>query len=672
MEKKNIYTGDELLHDYDETLIHDAIKNMTLYNSLIYVGSRSFKKYNETYIYKVLNQNNNGETFDENNFLNKKEKWYKTKYSEFKLDYDNIWHIFRRKIKNSELIAPTVDVISKNTTQENDNSICYNEKTGKKMKIADCHKIYEGDRRIEQPLLIHNHTKNLTSPMVGLNYGSQIFYKLDRSHLKKSFVLNIKIQPENLDLMKNETIPLIKFLVIYLNFIFKEIVATSKFANNTYNKQVDVKFMDNSITPNKLFIWKNSKQKLTPSEFLIDGIYIQINARSTEAFEKSDVLELLGLMVNSSLQRSDFFYLKEELYRSVEFYKSSNPTHQALNWLYRLGFKYDIDYFNMTHSIKNIDIKLFNDFKKNIFEDIRFVSLAVGSINITQAKNYIQSIETTFVNYSRSLTETDQASRAPPIEKVPQSFIQAPYTKYGSYFIFEKNNIYKHSPDSSTLNVYFIGENNIYNQVNMKFITNIAGNIFFSYLRIKHQLGYSVKNKLLNINNNLMFYVYIQGSKKHPSYLSGYIDKAISNIKKSLQSIEETAFIKLKEVVYKMFTLTSLKLNLKKSFYWGVVLGHENIFDNNKVKDYIDRLSVGDLSRFIDKILEKKLSIQVANSDVKYENKEKEAVYIDEIDYFRKFAIYGNPIQKETDIDISVKPSLEKRVVAKEDYKQLN
>ena len=71
---------------------------MTLDNSIVYVGSRNFKHFNKTRIYKILNEKQHDDNFNENTFLNKKEKWYKTKYTSFQLDQDKISHLFRKKL----------------------------------------------------------------------------------------------------------------------------------------------------------------------------------------------------------------------------------------------------------------------------------------------------------------------------------------------------------------------------------------------------------------------------------------------------------------------------------------------------------------------------------------------------------------------------------------------
>jgi len=194
---------------------------------------------------------------------------------------------------------------------------------------------------------------------------------------------------------------------------------------------------------------------------------------------------------------------------------------------------------------------------------------------------------------------------------IHQSFIKQPHSRYGNKYIYQVKNIYKHSPDSSTLNAYFLGENNVYNHANMRLINMIAGNIFFSYLRIKHQLGYSVKNKLININNNLIFTIYVQGSKKYPSTVHKHIEKVIYKIKNKIKSLEEHHFEQMKKSVLEQMINIPYGLEAKNNLYWSHLLGYDYIFSRKQVQLYMKELKTYDLDKFIDNILEYRISVQV-------------------------------------------------------------
>lgn len=423
--KANFITGDYLIKDYNHTILHQFIKNMSLANSQIYVGARSFKNFNKTYFHKVLNDeellpkkksfevfeenisrkkgnetNNKNEELDEatnstvimkyseNDFLDRKERWYKTKYKVYNLDEDHIWHIFKREINGTKLEYPDISVQKEQKKILKKTSLCWDEEKYKKLSKKECEKLYIKDKKISIPHFIYK------------NKNTEIYLKTDRMHLDKSFVLNIKLIPKlevfNLDNSKN--IVMFKLLIIYLNFIYSE---TKLKNNNFYDYQNQVLFKDNYIKKIPLFNWRNSKEKLSAQDFQVDGLYLKIKSKSDEIFDKSDTLENIKKIIDSKINKNDFIYLKEELFRYIEFYKSSNPTHQAFNWLYRLGFKHDLNYLNMTDSIKKLKKDEFNRFKTNFFNntlsDLNILILGVGTLNETKMIEYGEKIQNTFI-----------------------------------------------------------------------------------------------------------------------------------------------------------------------------------------------------------------------------------------------------------------------------------
>jgi len=431
--EKYFIAGDSLLKDYNQTILHEFIKNMNIANSQIYVGARSFKHFNQTYLYKVLgnqdfvesknnfrdlndNDNSNNVTFKktdsnsnkeentknnnesnnstltpaflENEFLNQKEKWYKTKYKEFKIDEDRIWHIFKRDFNGTTLEYPNFSITKEKKKILKKASLCLHKISMTKLSKLECRKLYINDRKEHIPNFIFK------------NNHSEVYLKTDRLHLEKSFILNIKLIPKYAicNLENNKNIGMLKLLIIYLNFIYSE---TRLRNNNFYDYQTQVSFKDNYIKKITLFQSRNSKEKLSPQDFQMDGIFIKIKSKSSEIFDKSDTFNYIKKLINEEVKMSDFIFLKEELHRYIEFYKSSNPTHQAYNWLYRLGFKNDINYLNMTSSIRKIKILDFNNFKNSFFNntlsDLKILTLGVGTLNETKMIEYSIEIEKAFI-----------------------------------------------------------------------------------------------------------------------------------------------------------------------------------------------------------------------------------------------------------------------------------
>ena len=144
--KDKFFTSDSMMIKNDPNIIHNYLKNMTFQNSIIFLGSRTFKHFNDTYMFKVLNNFTKDNNFNHTNFLSNKEPNYKIKYREYKLNEDLIWHFMRRRI-NSDISFP--DLNSTKIFKEKD-SIC------KQMSLKDCKKKHESNSSIPEKVHADN------------------------------------------------------------------------------------------------------------------------------------------------------------------------------------------------------------------------------------------------------------------------------------------------------------------------------------------------------------------------------------------------------------------------------------------------------------------------------------------------------------------------------------
>jgi len=168
----------------------------------------------------------------------------------------------------------------------------------------------------------------------------------------------------------------------------------------------------------------------------------------------------------------------------------------------------------MTKSIKSIKMEDFIKFKKTFFKTIYIKSFAIGTIEKNDTEEQMKKIILTLNEYYKSNKAnshknhnvfTQNKDNLQMFANLKTSAISSNFEN----FVFQKQNFYKNSPDASTLNAFFIGENNLENYINMRIVGKIAGNIFFSNLRIKEQLGYAIKNRILNVENNLVNIIHI-------------------------------------------------------------------------------------------------------------------------------------------------------------------
>jgi len=152
--KENIFTANNLLGVYNQQNLQEFVKNMTIDNSVIYVSSKNFRNFNKTYSYKILSEepsskksnshhnstdfnsvtipgdnhlnhsthiNVNGNVYNETYFLNKKEKWYKTHYTYFKLDEEKLKNLLMRKIA----VNMSYPSFNKKSSVQIDSNLCH-------------------------------------------------------------------------------------------------------------------------------------------------------------------------------------------------------------------------------------------------------------------------------------------------------------------------------------------------------------------------------------------------------------------------------------------------------------------------------------------------------------------------------------------------------------------
>ena len=142
--KKGTISSDSLMKKFDPNVLHSYIRNMTFENSIIFLGSRTFKHFNESYMYKIVNNFTKNSNFNHSKFLENKEKHYKIKYSDHKLNSDIMWHLLKRKI-SSNLTFP---IFNHSKSHKEKQTIC------KGLTIKECKKKYESKTNV--PQVIYN------------------------------------------------------------------------------------------------------------------------------------------------------------------------------------------------------------------------------------------------------------------------------------------------------------------------------------------------------------------------------------------------------------------------------------------------------------------------------------------------------------------------------------
>ena len=152
------------------------------------------------------------------------------------------------------------------------------------------------------------------------------------------------------------------------------------------------------------------------------------------------------------------------------------------------------DFVNNHTLIKAIERLTYNDFQqfsRTIFDKMYIKSFINGNATKEDANRiFNQSIRNNFRNY-RVL------SRRLKNYKNLQANIKG-------YYVFREKILNKFNVNHAALNFYQLGQNNLQNVLLAYLIRILCGNIYFTQLRIKEQLGYITKGKIVAVDDLLV------------------------------------------------------------------------------------------------------------------------------------------------------------------------
>ena len=235
--------------------------------------------------------------------------------------------------------------------------------------------------------------------------------------------------------------------------------------------------------------------------------------------------------------------------RNLDMIQSSNTTHQAFYWFFRLGFNYDIDYFSLTQYTKNITLDDFNKFKDMIFKEFTVKALGYGNIDQIKTEDFVFKIIRAFNNENKLIEY--------PI-KSTQSFsiVNDHISKFPNYFyIFQKANLFKNNLCFTNLDAYFLGKNNYKNLLKMKILSNLAQNMIISYQSKENQNVNIIKHKIISIQDNLVFYNYIEGKGNTPKDIINHMNEIIKILKNKINNLDDKSLQEVKDMIYNKFKI---------------------------------------------------------------------------------------------------------------------
>jgi secreted Zn-dependent insulinase-like peptidase len=155
------------------------------------------------------------------------------------------------------------------------------------------------------------------------------------------------------------------------------------------------------------------------------------------------------------------------------------------------------DYVNnriLLKFLESIKYEEFSLFYKSIFNRMYIKSFIHGNASKNEALAiFNESIKENFVNTSPILIK----------DRHYKNF----QANIKGYYIFREKILNKINVNHAILNFYQLGQKNLRNLILAYLIKFLCGNIYFTQLRIKEQLGYITKGKIVALDDVIVIYM---------------------------------------------------------------------------------------------------------------------------------------------------------------------
>lgn len=452
-------------------------------------------------------------------------------------------------------------------------------------------------------------------------------------------------------------------LKIFLNYIHTQNINFNlEFSNNDYFKFSDLSFNNNFVNLVENFSSIDSKAKLISENFDFGNLYFKAKFFSFEYYTKANFFNKLKFLLfevdKFLMNENEFKYLKEELARNIKAFKSGSPFKQAYSIFYRFIFKYDIDYLYLNNLIENISSNDFNEFVQDLRANGELVSLISGysenksnldtinsdiytfksylknkdiNVNDSSNKESVNTLDKATISKDNNSNRNNKAINKDDSEISSKLENNQNPTNINLLPLMYRNKMYNinlkalnyvNSDDSITLVSYYLGTNSISTWIKSNIILNHGSSIFFDFLRIEHQLGYLIKYNIENIQNHLYLFISVQGNTDQ-NKVKKLIDESLLKISSSIRSkyeFKENEFESFKKRSLDKILMQKYDINIISSIAWGNLLNEDKFIDENEYDDFSWKSLVDYINN---DLLNKKIAIQVFNSDKEYNKIEK-------------------------------------------------
>jgi len=186
--------------------------------------------------------------------------------------------------------------------------------------------------------------------------------------------------------------------------------------------------------------------------------------------------------------KKQFVLIKDELRKSLLSRRNLVPKLRAFINFFSLVTKFHVSNNKILSKLDKVSYEEFVNYSKKLWKKIHLTSFVYGDISKRETRLlYKKVIENRFsgltilrnvINYHADLS---------------------------GYFIFRERQNKSFNLNHAILNFYQIGKFNIKSLFISNLIKSLVGYIYFTILRIKEQLGYTTKGRVLSRGNVLVY-----------------------------------------------------------------------------------------------------------------------------------------------------------------------
>lgn len=585
--RKYINSQHKLLHRFNEKILRNFSKFLTLKNSICLLGNKNFSnvKIHKMKIFNSIEQNKNSNS---EIFLDKLEPYLFAKYTNFTLNLTKF-----ENIESSDLnfTLGTNNELKNIVNNEKSELILtnYSEKStnftiNKKTKINTKKSNYFKDD-------VKDLTPNLLETIKAKQDNYEVFYKLDRFNNPKHKV------------------------TIFIQLIFPYEITDSKFSLFlkliVYSINYKMRDFFLNLTSNK-----NSIKVISTST----GISIKISSFPHQILNiVTDMLSKLKKL-SLSLNKKDFKMIKEEVRNQFEGINNTLPKIRAFINFFSLVLKDYESLDRILQNLSNFNLEEFLNFYDKFFNskdssNYSFFSRIFihGYVEIETVQRLIEKLQ--LINV---LNENSKSLKICPLLE-NNIVYKNNHADLSGYFIYREKNTNVFNKDHSIINFYQLGENSRSNILKASLIKEMVGNIYFTELRIKQQLGYSVTGKIFSEAGLLYYMILIQGSTMTPDLMDDKIEVVIRKMLKRLKNYPDVEFDKLKLNIIRKLTKKYDRFSCRSQLIWDNILEKKNFNLKYELNEDSKKLSKLQIINFFDEIFNlnlRKLSIQEFSNQI--------------------------------------------------------